>query len=144
MQPDKTDWQIIEILSKQHIPNNQIARQLGVSEGTVRRRIKALQDAGVMRVRALLDPDVLKDKQLAIILASVKESKLLKEKATEVSKLQNVNSVAIISGAYDLLIEVIVSSNRGMITFLTEQLSTVKGIEKTETHVVMKSYGKYI
>ena len=144
MQPDKTDWQIIELLAQKHIPNNQIAKQLEISEGTVRRRIKALQDSGVMKVKALLDPDVLKNQQLAIIMASVTETKLLKKKAVEISKLKNVSAVSIISGQYDLLIEVLVDSNKGMVTFITETLSTVQGLSKTETYMILKSFGKFI
>ena len=144
MQPDKTDWQIIELLSQKNIPNNQIAKQLEISEGTVRRRIKALQDSGAMKVKALLDPDVLKNQQLAIIMASVTETKLLKKKAVEISRLNNVSAVSIISGQYDLLIEVLVDSNKGMVTFITETLSTVQGLSKTETYMILKSFGKFI
>ena len=144
MQPDKTDWQIIDLLAQKHIPNNQIAKRLEISEGTVRRRIKALQDSGVMKVKALLDPDVLKDQQLAIIMASVTETKLLKKKAMEIAKLKNVSAVSIISGQYDLLIEVLVSSNKGMVSFITETLSTVKGLSKTETYMILKSFGKFV
>ena len=144
MQPDKTDWQIIELLSEKHMPNNQIAKQLGVSEGTIRRRIKALQDAGIMKIKALLDPDVLKNQQMAIIMASVAETKLLKKKAVEISKLNNVSSVSITTGQYDLLIEVIVDSNKGLVSFITGTLSTVKGIAKTETYMILKSYGKFV
>ena len=144
MQPDKTDWQIIELLSEKHMPNNQIAKQLGVSEGTIRRRIKALQDAGIMKIKALLDPDVLKNQQMAIIMASVTETKLLKKKAVEISKLNNVSSVSITTGQYDLLIEVLVDSNKGLVSFITGTLSTVKGISKTETYMILKSYGKFV
>ena len=144
MQPDKTDWQIINLLSQKHIPNNQIAKRLEISEGTVRRRIKALQDSGAMKVKALLDPDVLKNQQLAIIMASVTETKLLKKKAVEISRLNNVSAVSIISGQYDLLIEVLVDSNKGMVTFITETLSTVQGLSKTETYMILKSFGKFI
>lgn len=144
MQPDKTDWQIIELLAEKHMPNNQIAKQLGVSEGTIRRRIKALQDAGIMKIKALLDPDVLKNQQMAIIMASVAETKLLKKKAVEISKLNNVSSVSITTGQYDLLIEVIVDSNKGLVSFITGTLSTVKGISKTETYMILKSYGKFV
>ena len=50
MQPDETDWKIIDILSKKHQPNNQIARELGLSEATVRRRIKNLHNAGIIKI----------------------------------------------------------------------------------------------
>ena len=46
MQPDETDWKIISILKEGYVPNNTIALELGVSEGTVRARLKKLKEAG--------------------------------------------------------------------------------------------------
>ena len=61
MQPDKVDWQIIELLSRQHDTNTTIANELGVSEGMIRQRMKKLQDAGIVKIRALRDPEVLEN-----------------------------------------------------------------------------------
>ena len=43
MQPDDIDWKIINLLRDSHQNNNAIARQLGISEGTVRQRLKKLK-----------------------------------------------------------------------------------------------------
>jgi Lrp/AsnC family transcriptional regulator for asnA, asnC and gidA len=144
MQLDKTDWSIIELLSEQYLSNNEIARRLEVSEGTVRRRIKTLQDEGIMRIKAQLDPNVMEERQIAMVTANVTEANLLDKKARELSRLKGVTSVSILSGQFDLLIEVIVDSNRGLMRFLIDELSTVEGLSKTETFVILKSYGKYI
>lgn len=144
MQLDQTDWSIIELLSEQYLSNNEIARRLEVSEGTVRRRIKTLQDEGVMRIKAQLDPNVMEEKQIAMVTANVTEANLLDKKARELSRLKGVTSVSILSGQFDLLIEVIIDSNRGLMRFLIDELSTVEGLSKTETFVILKSYGKYI
>lgn len=144
MQPDKIDWQIIELLSEQYEANTSIAKKLDVSEGMVRQRIKRLQDAGIVKIRALRNPDVLENQQLAVLTANVEKSKLLDKKAQEILKLKNVMSVSILSGQYDLLIEVLVDSNKGLIKFLTESLSQVEGISKTETFMILKSYNKWV
>lgn len=144
MQPDATDWKIIEILQKGYVPNNTIARQLDISEGTVRGRLKKLRDAGILQVRALINPEVLENKQVALVAMRVTESRLLDLKAEEVSHLQDVLSVSIISGRYDLIAEVLVDSNRGLVRFLTEQLSTVEGVLSSESFLMLKSYRKYV
>jgi Lrp/AsnC family transcriptional regulator for asnA, asnC and gidA len=144
MQPDETDWKIISLLSKAHQPNNKIADQLGLSEATVRRRIKSMQSAGILKIKALLNPEILENRQLAVVTVNLEKPKLLKQKAKEIAKLDNVASVSIISGRYDLMIEVIVESNKGLVNFVTESLSTVEEIGRTETFVVMKSYDKFI
>jgi Lrp/AsnC family transcriptional regulator for asnA, asnC and gidA len=144
MQPDATDWKIIEILQKGYVPNNTIARELDISEGTVRARLKKLREAGILQVKALINPDALANKQLAVVAIRVSESRLLESKAEEVSRLENVLSVSISSGRYDLLAEVLVDSNRGLVRFLTEELSSVEGVLGSESFIMLKSYNKYV
>ena len=144
MQPDLLDWKIINILSEKYVPNSKVAKKLGLSEGAIRQRIKKLQGAGILRIKALCDPNVLENQQLAVVTANVVEAKLLDSKAREISKLKNVQAVSIVSGRYDLFIEVLVDSNKGLIRFLTDDLSTIDGISKTETFVTLKSYRKFI
>jgi Lrp/AsnC family transcriptional regulator for asnA, asnC and gidA len=144
MQPDETDWKIIDILQKGYVPNNTIARELSISEGTVRLRLKKLKEAGIMEVKALINPDVLENKQLVLVTMRVAESRLLKSKAEEISHLENVLSVSISSGRYDLIAEVLVDSNRGLVNFLTDQLSTIKGILASESFLMLKSFNKFV
>lgn len=144
MTPDPTDWKIIDALSEGHMNNTELARQLGVSEGMVRQRLRKLQEAGILKIRALRDPNRLENQQLAIVAASVTESRLLDTKAREIAKLDHVTSVSIASGQYDLLIEVLVDSNKGLIHFLTEELSRVEGLTRTETFVLLRCYNKWV
>jgi Lrp/AsnC family transcriptional regulator for asnA, asnC and gidA len=144
MQPDKIDWKIINILSKKYLPNSTVAKKLDLSEGTIRQRVKKLQDAGILKIKALRDPDVLENQQLAIIVANVAQANLLDVKAREITKLKDVLSVSIVSGRYDILIDVLVDSNKGLIKFLTEQLSQVNGISTTESFVTLKSYNRWV
>jgi Lrp/AsnC family transcriptional regulator for asnA, asnC and gidA len=144
MQPDETDWKIITILKEGYVPNNTIARELGISEGTVRARLKKLKEAGILEIRALINPDVLENKQLVLVAMRVAESKLLDLKAEELSHLKNVLSVSIASGRYDLIAEVLLDSNRGLVEFLTKELSTVEGILASESFIMLKNYGKYV
>ncbi len=144
MEPDELDWKIIDILAVEAIPNSTIAERIGVSEGTVRARLKKLKDAGVLQVRALINPDVLANKQLVLIGLTVAEAKLLDTKAREVAALPGVLSVSISSGRYDLLVEVLTASNRGLVTFLTGSLSTIDGIRSSESFIMLKSHNKFV
>ncbi|MCX7788567.1 MAG: Lrp/AsnC family transcriptional regulator [Spirochaetes bacterium] len=144
MQPDETDWKIIEILQQEWVPNNTIARALNISEGTVRSRLKKLKDAGILTIRALINPDVLANKQLVLVALTVAESRLLERKAEEIARLPNVLSVSITSGRYDLIAEVLVDSNKGLVKFLTEELSGIKGITRSESFIMLKNYNKYV
>jgi Lrp/AsnC family transcriptional regulator for asnA, asnC and gidA len=144
MQPDETDWKIINILQKSNVPNNSIAKKLDISEGTVRVRLKKLKDAGILAVKALINPEVLEHKQLALVAMRVSESRLLESKAKKVSALEDVLSVSIVSGRYDLVAEVLVDSNRGLVKFLTEELPHVEGILYSESYLMLKTYNKFV
>lgn len=144
MQPDDTDWKIIDILRRGYVPNNTIARELDISEGTVRLRLKKLRDAGILEIKALINPETLANKQLALIAMRVAESRLLESKAAEIATLENVLSVSIVSGRYDLIAEVLVDSNRGLVHFLTEELPAVEGVLSSESFLLLKNYGKFV
>lgn len=144
MQLDETDWKIINILRKAHVSNSTIARELDLSEGAIRQRLKKLKDSGVMTVRGLINPDILSNQQIAMVAATVAESAMLEKKAREISGLDNVQSVNITTGRYDLMIEILVDSNKGLVKFLTEELSRVTGIASTESFIMLKGYNKYI
>jgi Lrp/AsnC family transcriptional regulator for asnA, asnC and gidA len=144
MQPDATDWKIINILKEGQKSNSAIAKMLDVSEGTVRQRIKRLKDAEILTIKALINPEVLENQQLAYVMVSLKESKLLDAKAREISQLENVQTVIMLSGQYDLMIEVMVGSNKGLVKFLTETLSEIDAIATTQTYIALKTYNKFV
>lgn len=144
MQPDEIDWKIIGILREKFVPNNAIARELGVSEGMIRQRVKRLKEAGILKIRALINPDVLENLQLAMVAINITESALLKKRADQIANLENVLSVSFTSGRYDLFAEVLVSSNRDLVRFLTEELPNVDGVTNTETFMMLRSYGKFV
>ncbi len=144
MQPDEIDWKIIEILRERFIPNNAIARELSVSEGMIRQRVKRLKEAGILKIKALINPDVLENLQLAMVAINITESALLKKRADQIAALENVLSVSFTSGRYDLFAEVLVTSNRDLVRFLTEELPNVDGVTNTETFMMLRSYGKFV
>ena len=144
IQPDDIDWEIINSLRNDYKSNNAIARELGVSEGMIRQRIRRLKENNVLKIKALINPEVLVDQQLAMIAANVDNSQLIKSKAKEICALDDVLSVSIATGRYDLLIEIIVKSNHGLVEFITDKFSKIEGVTNTESFLMLKSYKKYV
>lgn len=143
-QPDERDWQIIDLLRAGTISSSAVAEKLGVSEGMIRQRIKRMRDAGVLSLRGLINPDILADRQIVILGAKVSSSRQLVEKAEEVAALPDVLSVSIVSGRFDIMIELLLDSHRGLVQFLTEELSKVDGIQSTESFVTLRNYSKFV
>jgi Lrp/AsnC family transcriptional regulator, regulator for asnA, asnC and gidA len=142
---DDTAKNIITLLKDDaRITNKEIAQKLGISEGTVRNRIKLLLDDGILKLAGLTSPDKDTEKQLVMLGINLSASKDLQEKSEEIANLPGVNSTSITTGRYDLLVEVWVDVKYGLINFLSDSLSKVDGIVSTESFVIMKSYNKWI
>lgn len=140
VQLNTLDWDIIkELQLNGREPNSSIAKKLNVTEGTIRQRVKKLLEAGVLRVSGQLNPEFLESHQMVLMGVNIKESSKLQTIFDELSNLNEVHSVAITSGRYDLFIQVMVNNNLGLVDFLTDSLAAIEGISQTETFVLLKT-----
>ena len=132
---DELDTKIIEILQKDGRASNAgIARQVGVSEGTVRRRLKRLIQDEYIRVVALPDPRKMGFESEALIGVQVEPDKV-DQVADAISKLDEVNWVAITTGSFDIFVWAILPSAEDLGIFLRTKLGTIPGVRRTETFV---------
>jgi len=142
--PDERDWRIIGLLRKGVISNSAIAKELSVSEGMIRQRIKRMRSMGAIELRGYINPEILPDRQIVLLGAKVASTRQLVKKAEEVAALPDVLSVSIVSGRFDIVIELLLDSHKGLVQFLSEQLSRVDGITSTESFVALKTYSKFV
>ena len=144
MKIDNTDFKIIKLLEDNgRRPHNEIAEHLGISEGTVRNRMKKLIVNNILKIKALVNPNKFTDKQLIYILVTLEVTKRWKEIAQKVSELPNVKSVSMITGRFDLIIELFIEPYN-LINFLTNDLASVGNISSTESLVTIKNFNKWI
>ena len=143
-QLDDRDWSIIDLLRSGTISNSAIAKELGVSEGMIRQRIKRLRELGILSLRGLINPEILENRQIVMLGVNIAENRLLADKAEELSQLPEVLSVSIVSGRFDMLVELMLDSHRGLVDFLTTELARVEGVTRTESFVTLKTYAKYV
>jgi len=140
---DGTDWAIIELLQQDgRLSNRAIAQRIGISEGTVRNRIRKLKDLGLVRVTVLLN--LFEDPQAVSAYVMVKLStRDLIGAAEAFSRLPGVASVSAVAGQYDLIAEVLASSKTGLIEFVTRRLAAVPEVQAAETMIILKSFNKW-
>ena len=118
--------------------NAEIARHLGVSEGTVRRRIKRLLEEDVVRVTAVPNPPKLGFNALALIGLQVDLSKL-DAVSTTLAKMSDVHFVAFTTGTYDIFIRVMLPSAEELNNFIKTRLASIPGIVHSETFVNLET-----
>ena len=141
---DELDRHIAALLLEDgRMPNSEIAGRLAVSEGTIRNRLRKLIQADLLKVRGLSNPDNDPDNQLVFLAAKIAMSKDLRHTARTVAELPFVKSVSIVSGRYDLIIEVLAPPHK-MISFISDHLARVGSITSTESFMVMEGFNKWV
>lgn len=122
----------------------QLAAMLDLTEAEVRDRIRqAERDRFVLGYRAVLNEEKLgRDLVRAMI-----EVKITPERgggfdklAERISRYEEVRSCHLMSGGYDLLVEVEGADLRDVAAFVSEKLSTIQGVLSTATHFVLRAY----
>jgi Lrp/AsnC family transcriptional regulator for asnA, asnC and gidA len=132
---DELDTKIIAMLQEDGRASNAgIARKVRVSEGTVRRRLKRLIDEEIIRVVALLDPTKMGYTSEALIGVQVDPDKV-DQVANDLAKLEEVNWVAVTTGAYDIFAWATLPSAEALGIFLRTKVGTIQGVRRTETFV---------
>lgn len=135
---------IFELQEDARRPYKEIAKKLGVSEGTIRNRVTRLIEKGVLKLQARIDPFAFPHKISAIVGVTLGEKKHPEEKMKEIEKIPCVTSVWNATGRYDLFFEVMVDSLQELNNVLFRiDLDSVWGISKTETFVTLSSNTKY-
>jgi len=136
---DEINLAIIRHLQDGRVPFKKIADDLGVSEGTVRSRVRKLTDEGVLDIAGLVDPEAIPDLGVVLVGVKVKDMDLVK-KGEEFSKLKGVTSVCVVTGRYDLIVTVLLTKDFTMLRFYTEEVSTIDKVQSVESFVVYKSF----
>ena len=132
---DKLDWKLMLELQKDGRENyTELARKLGVTEGTVRKRVKNLVDKSIMKIVAVPNMSELGYKVMSIIGMQVKMVDLRKV-ADALAKKPNVCRLAFVAGRYDLMALVLSRSHKELSDFIEREISTIPSILRTETFV---------
>jgi Lrp/AsnC family transcriptional regulator for asnA, asnC and gidA len=144
MRVDKVDWDIIRILEKNgRAANKDIAEQIGVSEGTVRNRIKKLTDNRFLRIRGLTNPNDRTDESLVYMGIKIAANRDSIKVSEAVAKLGCVKSVVVVTGRYDLLVEVYVEPYN-IIKFLSTELAKIDSIVSVESFIALHCVNKFV
>lgn len=162
---DRIDSEIIKWLQKDgRTPFTDIAKVLGISEGTVRNRVSKLVEDNVIQIVALIDraqigsdatvPPVVVGETTwvamtdpveagfdvpAMIGVSV-EPKQLERVAEIVAAFPEVSYLIMVSGEFDLFVEVLCKDRAALASFLNQKLHHVPGVSRTQTFITLKTY----
>jgi Lrp/AsnC family transcriptional regulator for asnA, asnC and gidA len=139
MQIDAVNLDIIRHLKDGRKSYKLIAQELSITENTVRSRVNRMIEDGILEISGNVRVDVLRGHSLLYLGVKLKTMEL-QEKAKEFSRLKGVVSVGIVTGRYDLILQVLLSEEYNLLEFVTGQVAKIKDVQTVESFVVYEGY----
>lgn len=132
------------LIDNARMPVEEIAARLSVSTGEVTAMIKKLEAANIIKgYTAVINEEGLDENRVMAII----EVKITPQReggfdyvANRISKFSEVSEVYLVSGGYDLRIEVIGRNLNEVALFVSSKLATIDGVISTVTHFLLKKY----
>jgi len=142
---DKSKSTIIRLLSDDaKLPISSVATAIGKGEEETSKLIKELEDEGIIvKYSAIINTNKLEDNRVdALIEVKVtpQKTKGFDQLAQEIYCFDEVKSVYLMSGAYDLAVFIEGKSLKEVAMFVSEKLSAMNSVIGTATHFILKKY----
>ena len=139
--------EIIDLLCENsRLTEKQIATITGLSEEEVKNTIKSLEDKKVLLKYTTLVDWEKTDREVITALIDVRvapqQGHGFNKVAYRICQYEEVKSVSLISGTYDLSVEVEGKTMKEIALFVAERLAPIEGVLSTTTHFVLKRYKK--
>lgn len=138
-QLDELDRALIAILSQDaRVSNRKIAAQLGVTEGTVRGRIKRLQVDRLIAFTAITGFGLGSNSKLAFIGVQAEVDKV-RDVARDIADLPLVNAVMVTMGRFNILVICLFSELDKLHEIASDQILALPGVHHVETSIAVKT-----
>lgn len=133
---DDLDRAIVRLLEEDgRLPNLEIARRLGVSESTVRKRVARMRREG-MRISASLDGSARPTEMLFFINTEAGSRLAVAERLAIIADIQY---VAVTTGVYEIVARAAFQSDADALDFLVRRLEGAEGVRSVQTGHVLKN-----
>ena len=138
-QLDDLDRQLIEVLARDaRVSNRKIAVDLGVTEGTVRGRIKRLQQDGLISFTAITSFGLADSARMAFIGVQAEVSDV-REVARQIADLSQVNAVMLTMGRFNILAICLFNSLDHLHEVASDKILAIPGVHHVETSIAVKT-----
>jgi DNA-binding Lrp family transcriptional regulator len=139
-QLDDFDRQLIEILGRDaRISNRKIAADLGVTEGTVRGRIRRLQQEKLIAFTALTNLGIQGPTKLAFIAVQAEVDKV-RTIADEIAAIAKVTGVLVTMGRSNIIAICLFEELDELVEIASNQILAMPGVHHVETSIAVKTF----
>lgn len=138
VQLDKTEKAMILLLQRDgRMSFVDMAKEIGVTEGTVRRKFNRLVGEEIVQIAAVADPFKIGFHTPVLIALKVDPGQW-EAVVAGVTALPQVRYAVACTGPYDVVLEAYFATNEELARFLMEELSRVPGVQAVHTSVILK------
>jgi Lrp/AsnC family transcriptional regulator for asnA, asnC and gidA len=109
-----------------------MARELGVPEKTVRRKVNQLLDDNVIQITAVADPGLLGFPVMALVGLRFDGGQAVKSLMNSLAELPAVDYAVVTTGRYDALVEVLCRDTAELLTVVHDALTRTPGVGSAE------------
>lgn len=136
---------LLDIIEKNpRLTNEEIAVMLSTTEDDIKNKIRLYEESGVIKgYRALIDKEKANAQKVTALIEIKVQPKFghgFDEVADRISQLDEVESVYLISGGYDLCCIVEDRSFEEVAMFVVKRLSPLEDVVSTATNFILKKY----
>ena len=136
---DELDRQLIDLLARDaRVSNRKIAGELGVTEGTVRGRIKRLQQDRLISFTAITGLQMASKSRLAFIRVQA-EVERTREVARQIALIEPVNAVLVTMGSFNIMAMCLFDELDDLVEIASDQILAVPGVHHVETSIAVKT-----
>lgn len=137
--------QLLQLLNTNaRMEPEKMAVMLNTTKEDVERRIAEYEDLGVIRgYKPLLDYDKIDTQYVEAVIelkVTPKKDFGFEEIAHKISSYHEVDSVYLMSGGYDLHVQVVGKTFKDVALFVAQRLAPLDGVVSTATHFVLSRY----
>jgi Lrp/AsnC family transcriptional regulator, regulator for asnA, asnC and gidA len=138
-QLDDLDHKIIELLSHDaRVSNRQIAVRLGVTEGTIRSRIKRLEDENCIRLTAVTNPLYTGSPKVMLIGVQLELGRL-ESVCQALNAMSEVGCVIVTLGRFDVLAIGLFRTPEEVVNLANNRILALPGVRHVETSMAAKT-----
>jgi Lrp/AsnC family transcriptional regulator, regulator for asnA, asnC and gidA len=139
LRTDDVDERILDLLRDDgRLSNREVARRLDISEGTVRQRLKKLEDARAIRIGAVIDPVKLGIGAAACVMVTVDPASL-SSALDAFCAMPGVAYVAAITGRFNVFVSMTAVDLTALRAVISDRIERFRGVCEVEVRLLLRT-----
>ncbi len=141
---DEKDEKILKILERNaRTPHTHIAKEIGLSEGAIRRRIDSLEKNGIIkRYIAVIDPRKMGYNSITILGIDVEPTKIL-DIANQVAKIKEARNVYLSTGDHMIMTEIWARDGKELSDILAKKIGKIDGVKRLCPAIILEKIKEF-